>query len=227
MSDCHDNWSQGALKLLARESVIDRSKPPSKACGIMKSVPEEDANDSMNLQEVDVPEIMRDLSEVLNVDPDMPLRQERDSKQHIILDTNGTEEKGDDSGMPENNRIKSAYILRHSQIEKEQNIWTENNKNPDDNLAVLYAANMGFQAKTTGHRGSDFIYYFTKKVKNSISKGETQRLGDICDDIQDKLKRERGQMPKFEFYNTRDIVFGKNDRTTVNVDDMMGSSRYG
>lgn len=218
LSDAHDDWSQGPRKLLAlaSESVTksDMQGNKSKAFEIMESVPEEDA-----------PEIS------LSLDARKALTKEGENKQFVILDTYIREEKemdteeAGDSEMPENNRMLSAGILRTSKMGKHINIWTENTKNPDDNLAVLYAANMGFQAKTTGHRGSDFIYHFTRNVKKSIKKGEMQRLGDICDDIQRQLLKERSQMPEFKFNNTRNIVFGKNDKNTTNVEDTMGSSR--
>ena len=97
------------------------------------------------------------------------------------------------------------------------NIWTESQKNPDYNLALIRSANIGFQAKARGDRGSDFMYLFVEKVKQNcqnIENGEIAealRVQDICDEIQDELQRDR-QLPVFTFNNdTRYIVLGRNN----------------
>ena len=88
--------------------------------------------------------------------------------------------------------------------------WTTSEVNPDYNLAVLYSANIGFQARVRGDRGSDFIWSFIETVKRNIDRNENRKLQDICYEIQDKLHREGRSLPEFTFNNaTRHVVLQK------------------
>ena len=94
---------------------------------------------------------------------------------------------------------------------RSQSSWTTSEVNPDYNLAVICSANIGFQAKIRGDRGSDFIWSFIEKVKTNIDKNENRTLQDICYEIQDKLHRDGRSLPEFTFNNsTRHVVFQKN-----------------
>ena len=89
--------------------------------------------------------------------------------------------------------------------------WTTTTTNPDYNLAVVYAANTGFQAKIRGDIGSYFIALFIDKVKENIQRKQGKRLADICHEIQEHLHNEGKQLPKPVFYgDTRNIMFKVN-----------------
>lgn len=106
-------------------------------------------------------------------------------------------------------RIRTSNLNCGQMDMHSNNIWTESTENPDYNLALLYAANMGFQAKCTGHQGSDFIYHFTKKMSRNIEKCGMRTLSDICYEIQQKLVRDGRQLPEFKFNGTSGIVLQK------------------
>ena len=89
--------------------------------------------------------------------------------------------------------------------------WTTTTTNPDYNLAVVYAANTGFQAKIRGDIGSYFITLFIDKIKENIQRKQGKRLADVCHEIQEHLHSEGKQLPKPVFYgDTRNIMLKRN-----------------
>ena len=57
--------------------------------------------------------------------------------------------------------------------------WTEDSKNPDYNLIIIHAANIGFRAKVNVEIGSYLIHGFTQKVKENIEKNQNKTLDVI------------------------------------------------
>ena len=91
--------------------------------------------------------------------------------------------------------------------------WTTSTKNPDFQLAVIHAANAGFQSKLHRVNGSYVIYGFTQKMKlNLRNKRNRKTLRDIFEEIQDEL-HDLGKQQTVNVFNngTRYIELRKND----------------
>merc|ERR1712154_309856 len=80
-------------------------------------------------------------------------------------------------------------------------IWKHGDLNPDYRLAVLNAANEGFQSKMNADVGSYVIHGFWRRATALIKeKGEVSRLGKIFKEIQYDLG-EWKQFPVFNWNN--------------------------
>eukprot|EP01084_Bolivina_argentea_P022352 41531_1 len=110
---------------------------------------------------------------------------------------------------------KSKYFeVNDIQIEQANNIlWCADQKNPDYKLALINAANEGFQALMNSVNGSYLIYEFVKNVIENIGINNNLFLGDLIDSIQEDLHNRGKQQITFSFNNqTRYLKFiNKND----------------
>merc|ERR1712129_475743 len=86
-------------------------------------------------------------------------------------------------------------------------LWKHGDLNPDYRLAVLNAANEGFQSKMNADVGSYVIYGFWRRATALLKeKGEVPRLGKIFSEIQKDLG-EWKQLPVFEWnHDTANVV---------------------
>eukprot|EP00483_Globobulimina_turgida_P007459 UN07473 len=90
--------------------------------------------------------------------------------------------------------------------------WREGEHNPDFRLALIEAANPGFQSKLRVDIGSYVIYSFYEKMMRTLNfKGNQKNfIHNIFDEIQDELHKSGKQHPTYIWNdNTRYIRFNK------------------
>eukprot|EP01084_Bolivina_argentea_P097942 176051_1 len=75
--------------------------------------------------------------------------------------------------------------------------WIRGDHNPDYRLAVIEAANPGFQAKARVDRGSYVIYSFCKKMMNILTANKRTFIHKIFDEIQEELHAQGKQHPTY------------------------------
>eukprot|EP01084_Bolivina_argentea_P138642 244045_1 len=81
-------------------------------------------------------------------------------------------------------------------------LWEHCAKNPDHNLAVIHAANLGFQSKMNSEDGSYLINKFVSKTKATVEQRIDKKpfLLEIMDEIQKELGEiEKKQLPTYSF----------------------------
>eukprot|EP01084_Bolivina_argentea_P083749 151619_1 len=66
-------------------------------------------------------------------------------------------------------------------------LWKRGELNPDFNLAMLYGANKGFQARGTSHGGSYFTNAFVHKLMNGLKQRNVPSIGEVFQSVQDRL----------------------------------------
>merc|ERR1711971_1504501 len=95
-------------------------------------------------------------------------------------------------------------------------LWKHGDLNPDYRLAVLNAANEGFQSKMNADVGSYVIHGFWKRAMPLLKeKGEVPRLGKIFKEIQYDLG-EWKQFPDFKWNNdTANVVLKRRKKADV------------
>ena len=95
--------------------------------------------------------------------------------------------------------------------QKTENIWTQEEDNPDFKLVTIHAANIGFQSKMDIVTGSYVITAFTRlMIQNIRDNNNKQWLFQIFDYIQKEL-HDKGKQHTVNTYNdgTRWIKFRK------------------
>eukprot|EP01084_Bolivina_argentea_P142655 250599_1 len=104
--------------------------------------------------------------------------------------------------------------------------WMKGEHNPDYRLAVIEAANPGFQSKLNTKIGSYVIYLFYKKMLENLTNNERKYIHKIFDSIQDELHKRGKQHPTYIWNDdTRYIRFKKNKKDTTNI-QMENMDRY-
>eukprot|EP01084_Bolivina_argentea_P082653 149644_1 len=96
-----------------------------------------------------------------------------------------------------------------SDIEKQNStIWQHNTRNPDFRLVEIHAANPGFQSKLNTNIGSYMIYEFYSKVMSQLKDNniESGFIGDIFDEIQNKLENKGKQQLKNIYNNNTRLI---------------------
>merc|ERR1711971_364554 len=80
--------------------------------------------------------------------------------------------------------------------------WSSKNaKNPDFNLVLIQAANVGFQAKMSAVSGSYLISEFTRNMTQSVVKKDEKTLASVAEDVQNAL-HERGKQQTINIFNS-------------------------
>ena len=125
-------------------------------------------------------------------------KMELKQNEEIINDVQSTEQ-GKNVGMIDMGRATTVQ-------------WARDEKNPDYQLAVINAANEGFQSKLDTQRGSYVITEFTEKLRENMNDKNNKRfLFEIFEKIQSDLHDKGKQLPENTFNNgTRYIKFYKN-----------------
>ena len=94
--------------------------------------------------------------------------------------------------------------------------WYHLENNPDHNLAVIYASNIGFEAKMRSDTGS----YVISKLVEKIELNPDKFLYEIMDEIQDELESSGKQLPVYPFNNkTGYIKFLKKEPVDLSEDE--------
>ena len=98
--------------------------------------------------------------------------------------------------------------------------WIEGENNPDYRLALLEAANPGFQSKLRSDVGSYVIHSFYEKTLKSVKKNKRLFLHQIFDKVQDELHTLGKQHPVYTWNDgTRYIRFKRNGSNNVQKED--------
>eukprot|EP01084_Bolivina_argentea_P316133 547911_1 len=82
---------------------------------------------------------------------------------------------------------KNFYADDINITQYEEEIWKQDQLNPDYMLTLVHAANEGFQAKMNSLTGSYLIYEFVKRMIANIEGNKNLFLGEIFDSIQQDL----------------------------------------
>eukprot|EP01083_Nonionella_stella_P072831 196506_1 len=91
--------------------------------------------------------------------------------------------------------------------------WIVGEHNPDFRLAVVEAANPGFQSKLRTDIGSYVIHSFCKKTLDNLRNNRRMFIHQIFDEIQHELHKAGKQHPTYIWSdNTRYIRFKKSDK---------------
>jgi len=133
-----------------------------------------------------------------------------------IKDEDGMDEVEESKEPKEEQTKESAHVANGSITDW---LWKHGELNPDHRLAVLNAANEGFQSKMTADIGSYVIHGFWRRATALLKeKGEIPRIGKIFAEIQNDLGAWK-QMPVFEWNNdTENVVFKPRSRLASNGD---------
>ena len=129
------------------------------------------------------------------------------------INTNSTDERKNDEKEYGKAINKTKIEVEIGNIERVTSVvWARDENNPDYQLAVINAANEGFQAKLDTVSGSYVITEFTQKVRENINDKHNERfLFEIFEEIQSDLHDQGKQLPENTFNNgTRYIKFDKN-----------------
>merc|ERR1719491_2485339 len=152
---------------------------------------------------------MRFYEEVLVAVPDV--NEEEPEKAEDVLAAVAEEEKEQKTdeilvGEAEEKKeaSKPTHAVTHSITDW---LWKNGDLNPDYRLAVLNAANEGFQSKMNADVGSYVIHGFWRRAMALLKeKGEVPRLGKIFKEIQYDLGKWK-QFPVFNWnHDTANVV---------------------
>ncbi len=103
--------------------------------------------------------------------------------------------------------------------------WLRGQHNPDYMLAVISAANPGFQAKLASDIGSYVIHSFGEKTLENLTENKRKYSHTIFDEIQNELEQKGKQHPTYIWNNsTRYIRFKKNNK--LNTSHHAGKGKY-
>eukprot|EP01084_Bolivina_argentea_P087850 158628_1 len=133
-----------------------------------------------------------------------------------------------DNGKPIKNEDLSKQISLNN-VENDGDYgesWMVGEDNPDFNLAVIEAANPGFQSKLRNDIGSYLIYFFYKKMLDILQQNKRKYIYQTFDEIQDHLHKKGKQHPTYIWNdNTRYIRFKKNNNLNRNEMEMIEMKR--
>merc|ERR1719491_2775293 len=152
---------------------------------------------------------MRFYGEVLVAVPDV--NEEEPEKAEDVLAAVAEEEKEqktDEILVGEAEEKKEASKPTHAVTGSITDwLWKHGDLNPDYRLAVLNAANEGFQSKMNSDVGSYVIHGFWRRAMALLKEnGEVSRLGKIFSEIQKELG-EWKQLPVFNWnHDTANVV---------------------
>ena len=107
--------------------------------------------------------------------------------------------------------------VKNTTLADVQNVddWAIDTKNPDYNLIAVHASNAGFVAKMHGDEdvGSYLSWFFANKLRQNVKDGNTKGLGEMMDDIEEKLHDSGKQLIRTEFFTgTRSLRIEKRVR---------------
>eukprot|EP01083_Nonionella_stella_P272977 925982_1 len=119
-------------------------------------------------------------------------------------DPNGSDE--DEKEMDGQGKNFEMTDIKVNQYDEE--VWKSDQKNPDYMLALIHAANEGFQAKMNSIDGSYLIYELVKRMIDNVQDNRNLFLGEIFDSIQHDLHYQGKQQITAVFNNkTRYLRF--------------------
>eukprot|EP01083_Nonionella_stella_P145282 454965_1 len=114
-----------------------------------------------------------------------------------------------DSNEREHGKQISVRDVRGNQL------WVEGDNNPDYRLAMIEAANYGFQSKLLTNTGSYMIHSFYEKTMKVLTQNKRTFLDEIFEEIQDELHQEGKQLPTYTWNNhTQYIRFQRANKST-------------
>ena len=115
--------------------------------------------------------------------------QDRDSTWRGVTDSE--ESSSEEESIQEKGKnviqIDQGKEYNVDDVEISDVLWAYGEKNPDFRLAVINAANEGFQAKMSCESGSYTITKITEKISDNVSNRNELSFGDILDEAQDEL----------------------------------------
>eukprot|EP01084_Bolivina_argentea_P104106 186439_1 len=138
------------------------------------------------------------------------------------LNDSDSDSEDDDNGKAGNIIKDTAKGFQVEDLDRNDYIWEHGTKNPDHKLAIVHAANYGFQSKLNSDIGSYMLYEFSSKTLDDILNKDNRSkdkkyIYEVFDEIQQELA-ERGKQQIVTSYSdkTRFIKFKKNENDNQN-----------
>ena len=128
---------------------------------------------------------------------------ERDTDWRAMEDDSKSDvDVGKDAEHMELNKIVSIEDITRQNSE----VWMLGEDNPDYQLAVIMAANDGFQAKMSKETGSYVITQFIERLSDNYDNDNDKFLNDILHQVQDDLHNRGKQLPIMTFNNRTGFI---------------------
>ena len=147
-------------------------------------------------------------------------------EQDEEMEESSSEEEGDDYGKGTNTsetvQGETGKQYDADDVEQDEVLWARDENNPDYKLAVIHAANEGFQSKMSTETGSYVITTLMEKLGDlaeqtghkqvCLQTGHKEVLQKVLGQIQEDLHQKGKQLLVMTFNNkTENIRFKKNE----------------